>query len=85
MTQHIHDELDRARRSGPLRDIVLPPCPELLRQLQQAVTVPEPDLVEIGRIASADVAMSAALIRQTNNPSTRRCSRCKPWVGPWRC
>ncbi len=68
MAQHIHDELDRARRSGPLRDILIPPCPELLRQLQQAIAEPEPDLVEIDRIASADVAMAASLIRQANSP-----------------
>ncbi|MEW5885973.1 MAG: HDOD domain-containing protein [Pseudomonadota bacterium] len=68
MAQHIDAELERARLSGPLRDILIPPCPELLRQLQQAINEPEPDLVAIDHIASADVAMAAALIRQANSP-----------------
>lgn len=66
--QHIEDELDRARRSGPVRDIIIPPCPELLRQLQEATAHGEPDIEAIDRIASADVAMAAALIRQANSP-----------------
>ncbi len=64
----IHDELDRVRRSGPLRDIIIPPCPELLRQLQDATAHGEPDIDAIDQIASADVAMAAALIRQANSP-----------------
>lgn len=60
--------LDLARRSGPVRDIVIPPCPELLAQLQNATATGEPDLETIARIASADVAMAAALMRQANSP-----------------
>lgn len=60
--------LDLAQRSGPVRDIVIPPCPELLVQLQDATATAEPDLEAIARIASADVAMSAALLRQANSP-----------------
>lgn len=60
--------LDLARRSGPVRDIVIPPCPELLVQLQDATAAGEPDMEAVARIASADVAMSAALLRQANSP-----------------
>lgn len=67
VTQHIHDELDRLRRRGPVRDIIIPPCPELLRQLQVAMAHAEPDLATLDRIASADVAMAAALIRLANS------------------
>lgn len=67
MAQHLHDELERAQRSGPVRDILIPPCPELLLQLQSACAHGEPDLVEIDRIAGADVAMAAALLRQANS------------------
>jgi HD-like signal output (HDOD) protein len=66
--ERIQDELDQARRSGPVRDIVIPPCPELLRQLQDATAQGEPQVEAIDRIASADVAMAAALIRQANSP-----------------
>ncbi len=60
--------LDLARRSGPVRDIVIPPCPELLVQLQDATATGDPDPETIARIASADVAMAAALMRQANSP-----------------
>jgi HD-like signal output (HDOD) protein len=62
----IEREIDAARRSGPLREIVVPPCPELLTRLQQAMAEAEPDLNEVARIANADVAMAATLIRNAN-------------------
>ncbi len=68
-TERIHDELDRARKSGPVKDIVIPPCPELLRRLQDATAHAEPDVEAVSQIASADVAMAAALIRQANSPT----------------
>lgn len=61
-------EIDAARRSGPLQQIVIPPCPELLTRLQQAMLQAEPDLNEVARIAASDVAMSATLIRSANSP-----------------
>lgn len=61
-------EIDAARRSGPLQQIVIPPCPELLTCLQQAMLQAEPDLNEVARIAASDVAMSATLIRSANSP-----------------
>lgn len=70
--QHTNDDvlaqLDQARRSGPLKDIVIPACPVLLTRLQQAMAVPEPDLNEVARIATADVAMSATLLASANSP-----------------
>lgn len=62
----IEREIDAARRNGPLRQIVVPPCPELLTRLQQALAEAEPDLNEVARIANADVAMAATLIRNAN-------------------
>jgi HD-like signal output (HDOD) protein len=67
-TDDILRELDQARRSGPLQHIVIPPCPELLVRLQLAMTASEPDLNEVARIASSDVAMSATLLRSANSP-----------------
>ncbi|MFG6415323.1 HDOD domain-containing protein [Roseateles sp. DC23W] len=66
--QHIRDDLDQARRRGPLQHIQIPPCPELLAQLQQAMSHPEPDLNLVARIASSDVAMAATLLRIANSP-----------------
>lgn len=67
-SDRISQELDQARQSGPLRDIVVPPCPELLVALKAATATADPDMAAIDRIAGADVAMSAALIRQANSP-----------------
>jgi HD-like signal output (HDOD) protein len=62
-------ELDRARRNGPLQHIVIPPCPDLLTRLQKAMAEAEPDLNEVARIATSDVAMSATLLRAANSPA----------------
>lgn len=64
----IERELDLARSEGPVRDIVIPPCPELLRALQQEMRQAEPDPAEVTRIAGSDVAMAAALLRTANSP-----------------
>lgn len=61
-------ELDRALASGPLHDIVIPPCPELLIALRAEVGKKEPDPQVIADIACRDVAMSASLIRTANSP-----------------
>lgn len=67
-TDAIRDELDASRRRGVLQRIVIPPCPELLARLQATMAVPEPDLNEVARIASSDVAMAAVLLRQAHGP-----------------
>ena len=61
-------ELDRALASGPLRDIVIPPCPELLIALRSEMDKEDPDPQTVADIASRDVAMSASLIRTANSP-----------------
>lgn len=64
----IHRELDHARDQGPVKDIVIPPCPELLVALRKEVDKADPDPGEISRIASSDVAMAASLMRIANSP-----------------
>ena len=64
----IDRELELARKQGPVRDIIIPPCPDLLAQLRQEVNQGDPDPVAIARIASGDVAMAASLIRIANSP-----------------
>ncbi|MES2952309.1 MAG: HDOD domain-containing protein [Pseudomonadota bacterium] len=61
-------ELDRALASGPLRDIVIPPCPELLIALRREMDKEDPDPQVVAAIAGRDVAMSASLIRTANSP-----------------
>ncbi|MBV8124202.1 MAG: HDOD domain-containing protein, partial [Paucibacter sp.] len=67
-SEAIRQEIDRSRTSGPLKQIVIPPCPELLTRLQHAMAQPQPDLNEVARIAASDVAMSATLLRVANSP-----------------
>jgi HD-like signal output (HDOD) protein len=64
----IDRELEQARNQGPLRDIVIPPCPELLSALRDEVDQADPDPQEIARIAGSDVAMAASLMRTVNSP-----------------
>lgn len=64
----IHRELDKARDEGPVKDIVIPPCPELLLELRREVDKADPDPAEITRIAGSDVAMAASLLRIANSP-----------------
>ena len=61
-------ELDQALASGPLRDITIPPCPELLVALRAEMGKEDPDPHVVAGIASRDVAMSAALMRTANSP-----------------
>jgi HD-like signal output (HDOD) protein len=64
----IDRELDQARQQGPLRDIAIPPCPELLIALRKELEQGDPDPAEIARIAASDVAMAASLLRTVNSP-----------------
>ena len=66
--QVINRELDHARDAGPVKDIVIPPCPELLVRLQTELNQPDPDPGAVAAIAGSDVAMTAALIRIANSP-----------------
>jgi len=66
-TQQIRQEIDSSRSSGSLKQIKIPPCPEALVQLQEAMARAEPDLAAIARIAASDVAMSATLLRTANS------------------
>ncbi|MBL8342455.1 MAG: HDOD domain-containing protein [Rubrivivax sp.] len=66
-TARVIRELDHARKSASHREIVIPPCPQLLQQLRQALACAEPDLQSVARIAGRDVAMAATLVRNANS------------------
>ena len=69
MTIHPIDQDIRQVRALPaVRAIVIPPCPESLVRLQAILAAPELDAGAIDQLASSDVAMAAALIRQANSP-----------------
>ena len=67
LTQQIAADLDRQRQTAALRQITIPPCPALLVRLHAALALAEPDLQEVSRIASADVATAATLLRNANS------------------
>jgi HD-like signal output (HDOD) protein len=60
-------EIDAARTDGPLRDIVIQPCPALLIDLRAEFSRPDPEPATVVAIASRDVAMAAALIKVANS------------------
>jgi HD-like signal output (HDOD) protein len=60
-------ELKTARSKGPTKTLVIPPCPDLLLQLQAVMDCADPDLQAVARIASSDVAMSAVLLKMANS------------------
>lgn len=64
----IHRELDAARKRGPLKDIVIDPCPKLLMDLRAVVRRIDPEPADVVAIASHDVAMAAAVIKVANSP-----------------
>jgi HD-like signal output (HDOD) protein len=64
----IERELDHARDAGPVKNIVIPPCPELLVKLQAELALTDPDPKAVSDIAGGDVAMTAGLIRIANSP-----------------
>ncbi len=67
-SQAINQELDQALKAGPVKDIVIPPCPQLLVQLQAELALADPSPEVVAEIAGSDVAMTAALIRIANSP-----------------
>lgn len=64
----LHSELDAALSNGPLRDIVVPACPQMLLALRQLMAQPDPEIDAVAAIAASDVAMAASLIRTANSP-----------------
>ncbi|HJW02805.1 MAG TPA: HDOD domain-containing protein [Azospira sp.] len=51
-----------------LRDIGIPPCPEILTQIHAEMAKDEPDLKYLDRIICSDVALAAGLIAIANSP-----------------
>lgn len=64
----VQRELDAARNRGPLKDIVIEPCPKQLQELRAVLRSLDPEPSEIVRVASSDVAMAAAIIKVANSP-----------------
>ena len=66
-TRDLSRELETARDAGPVKDIVIPPCPHLLVQLQNELSQADPSPHRVADIAGGDVAMAAALLKIANS------------------
>lgn len=51
-----------------IRDIGIPPRPTVLTEIETEMAKDEPDFTHLAKVISADVALSAALLRTTNSP-----------------
>ncbi len=71
LARRIGDELDRARRSGPLNRITIPPCPEQLVRLRSALNSLDADPARLSGIVTSDAAMAATLLRNANSARYR--------------
>lgn len=60
--------LDTARLSALVKDIGIPPRPELLERLHEELNSERPRLDTLVQVASSDVAVSAALVKIANAP-----------------
>ena len=58
----------QTKGAAPLREMVIPACPELLVALRKEMNKEDPDPGVVASIASRDVAMSGALLRTANSP-----------------
>lgn len=67
-TSCIDQDIQKAQTQPHVRAIVIPPCPTLLVKLQAVMAQRDINPSDIDHLASADVAMAAALIRQANSP-----------------
>ena len=67
-THPIDQDIDQARNLPAVRAIIIPPCPEALQKLMRIVHSAEPEMGALDQLASSDVALAAALIRQANSP-----------------
>jgi HD-like signal output (HDOD) protein len=60
-----------------LLDVGIPPCPEILVRIMSEMHKDDPDYPRLSSIISADVALSAGLIKTTNSPYFARPQRAR--------
>jgi HD-like signal output (HDOD) protein len=67
-TAHARPEDVEARMKIEIREIGIPPRPSILARIEQETAKEEPDFIQLARILSQDVALSASLIKVANSP-----------------
>ena len=66
-TRSIDSSIDTLME-GALKDIAIPPRPAILERISSEMLKDEPDYKRLANIISADVALSAGLIKTANSP-----------------
>jgi HD-like signal output (HDOD) protein len=61
--QGVDDEVERL-----VKQIEIPPCPAILTRIVREMQADEPDLNKVAKGVSADVALSAAMLKTVNSP-----------------
>lgn len=51
-----------------MRDLAIPPCPEILLRFDAEMRSPDPDLRKLAGLIGGDVALSAAMLKTVNSP-----------------
>jgi hypothetical protein len=72
-----HDPKIDAQLERSLLGIEIPPCPEILIRIMAEMHKEEPDYHRLTDLISADVALSAGLIKTTNSPFFARSQRAR--------
>jgi HD-like signal output (HDOD) protein len=72
-----HDPKIDAQLERSLLGIEIPPCPEILIRIMAEMHKEEPDYHRLTNLISADVALSAGLIKTTNSPFFARSQRAR--------
>ena len=64
----VRSENIEARMKIEIREIGIPPRPSILAQIEAEVEKDEPDFINLAKIISQDVGLSASLIKVANSP-----------------
>lgn len=64
---HAPEEIDKLFEKS-LKDIGIPPCPEILDRIMAEARKDEPDYKRLSQIISSDVGLSAGLLKTANSP-----------------
>lgn len=66
MTEELLIQDDEVERI--VRDLGIPPCPEILTRLLREMREDEADFIKIGNLISGDVSLAAATLKTVNSP-----------------
>jgi HD-like signal output (HDOD) protein len=75
MASTMNDTISAEERDQLLKNLVIPPRPSVLDSLMALRNDPDINLQKVGKVISADIALSAAILKAANSPVVRRGKR----------